>query len=87
MNPKQDPLRDLVAEQLNQQWLSWSQRHPHLAAAIDRVTLIDSAVQRLRDDPAFHEAMARAELDEAKLAEAARVLSLTDGWVRRALGL
>lgn len=78
-------LRDVIAEQLDQQWSAWAHDHPHLAAAIDRTRLIDTATARLRDDPAFNEALRRANLDEARLAEAARVLDLAKHWVRDVL--
>ncbi|MEM7627289.1 MAG: hypothetical protein AAF333_16960 [Planctomycetota bacterium] len=79
------PLRDLVADQLNRHWLAWAEHHPHLARAIDRTRLIHSAVENLRDDPEFRAAMSRADLDEHRLAEAARVLALAERWVGRVL--
>jgi len=67
-------LRDLVADRINGRWSDWSARHPHLAEAIDRVRLVDSAVTRLRNDPDFIEAMRAADLDEADLAKASHLL-------------
>jgi len=79
------PLRDLVETKLNEHWLTWSQKHPHLADAIDRTRLLDAAVERLRDDPAFVEALRQSDLDEHRLAEAAKLLDLADRWARRIL--
>lgn len=83
--PATYPLRDVIEAQLDRQWTAWAHDHPHLAAAIDRARLVDTAVARLRDDPAFVEALRRADLDEARLAEAARVLDLAQRWVRDVL--
>lgn len=85
MNTRITPLRDLIERRLNVQWTSWAQSHPNLAAAIDRTRLVESTVHRVRDDPAFAQAMREADLDEAKLAAAARLLDRLDGLVRRAL--
>ncbi|MCC7408784.1 MAG: hypothetical protein IT442_11980 [Phycisphaeraceae bacterium] len=76
-------LRDVVSQKLAVRWEAWSADHPHLAAAVDRMKLIDSSVQSLRDDAEFREAMRQADLDEAKLAAAARVLEKVEGWVTR----
>lgn len=78
-------LRQRVERQLNLQWTEWSASHPNLAAAIDRTRLIETTVQRIRDDMAFREAMRNADLDEAKLAAAERLLAELDRAVRRAL--
>lgn len=76
-------LRTLVNEKIDARWPDWATRHPHLAAAVDRVRLVDSTVERLRDDPRFIQAMHAADLDEARLADASRLLSLVDEWIRR----
>jgi len=78
-------LRSLIDKQLDARWSEWAARHPHLAAAIDRVVLTDRAVELLREDPTFIEAMKQADLDEARLKDAARVLSLAEGLVKRLL--
>ncbi|MEM9883141.1 MAG: hypothetical protein AAF800_09520 [Planctomycetota bacterium] len=85
--PEDSPLRELVAERLDRHWQAWAEDHPHLAAAIDRTRLIDAAVDRLRDDPDYRAAMRRADLDERRLAEAARVLSLAERGIARLLPL
>jgi hypothetical protein len=86
-NPSPDlqPLRDLVRDELDQHWLTFAQQHPNLAAAIDRVRLVEAAVQSLRDDPAFRAALLRADLDERRLADAARLLPLLRRSVLRLL--
>lgn len=85
MDTPTTPLRDLIAESLDRHWLVWAQQHPHLAEAIDRTRLIDNAVTRLRDDPDYQAVMRRADLDESRLAEAARVLRLAERWAQRVL--
>ncbi len=78
-------LRALIDTQMEARWPEWAARHPHLAEAIDRVVLTDRAVELLREDPAFIEAMKQADLDEARLKDAARLLSLTERLVKRLL--
>lgn len=78
-------LRRLVTDQLDRHWVAWAEQHPHLARAIDSTRLIDSAVDSLRDDPDFRLALERANLDEERLAEAARLLTLAEQWVGRFL--
>lgn len=76
-------LRDVVSQKLGVRWEAWAVDHPHLAAAIDRMKLVESAVSSLREDREFQEAMRQADLDEAKLAAAARVLEQVEAWVTR----
>ena len=79
-------LRDLVEAQLDQQWSQWAQAHPNVARAIARVRLRDLAVQRLRDDPVYREALEAAAVDEAQLAAAAKVLQRVEAIVTSVLG-
>lgn len=53
-------LRELLDDDLDQHWVAWSAQHPHLAHAIDRVRLLDTAVDSLRQDPEFSAALRRA---------------------------
>ncbi len=85
MTTARTPLRDLVEAKLDEHWLAWSHQHPHLAAAIDRTKLLDVAMDRLRDDPAFIEALKQADFDEHRLAQAAHLLNLADRWARQVL--
>ncbi|MFW6059388.1 MAG: hypothetical protein ACODAQ_04360 [Phycisphaeraceae bacterium] len=80
-------LRDVVEQRINRRWSAFAKAHPHLAAVIDRTRLVESAVQRLRDDPAFRAAMAEADLDEAKLVAAARVLERAEALALQVLPL
>ncbi|MCC6681773.1 MAG: hypothetical protein IT445_12800 [Phycisphaeraceae bacterium] len=80
-------LKDLVQQRIDVQWDDWSQRHPNLAAAIDRVRLTDSVVDRLRSDPAYVSAMQEASLDENQLLAALRVLETIERLVKVALPL
>ena len=78
-------LRELVEQRIDQQWSSWSKAHPNLARVIDRARLIDFTLERLRDDPAFIQAMRRADLDEQRLIEAGRLLTIAERVVGRVL--
>lgn len=80
-------LRELVAARLNRRWEEWSREHPHLARAIDRTHLIESTVERLRDDARFVQAMRDASLDEAQLAAAGRVIERIESIITRVLRL
>ncbi len=80
-------LKDLVRQRIDVQWDDWSHRHPNLAAAIDRVQLADSVVDRLRDDPAYVSAMQDASLDENQLLAAIRVLETIERLVKLAMPL
>ncbi|MEM8737664.1 MAG: hypothetical protein AAGG38_04200 [Planctomycetota bacterium] len=85
MSVETKALRDVVAGSIDRQWLAWSAEHPHLARAIDRTRLVNEAVDRLEDDEGFRAALRAADLDERRLVEAAEVLAVAEGWVRRAL--
>lgn len=78
MKTSPTPLRDLIQSKVDEHWLTWAHQHPHLAEAIDRTRLIDTTVDRLRDDPEFIDAIRRCGLDEHQLAQAANVLNLAD---------
>jgi hypothetical protein len=79
------PLRDLIADRVGQRWETWSAAHPHLAAAIDRVRLVESAVARLRDDPEFTQAWAQAQVDEDKLGATLKLITLAERLIARLL--
>lgn len=78
-------LRELVMGRVDQRWEDWAREHPHLAQTIDRMKLIDSAVQRLRSDPEFQLALRQADLDESKLKAAAQVIEIIERWIKRVL--
>lgn len=78
-------LRDLVEQRVGVRWDAFARAHPHLAAAIDRTRLIETAVERLRDDPAFQRAMSAAGADEARLSGMERVAKLVEALVARML--
>lgn len=80
-------LRDVVEQRLNKRWPEFAAAHPHLAEAIDRTRLVESAVARLREDAQFQAALREAELDVSKLAAAARALERAEGLVGRVLGI
>jgi len=78
-------LKDLVQDRIDGSWESWAQRHPNLAAAIDRVQLIDRTVDQLRQDPDYVEAMQQSQLDENQLLAAARVIALIERMIGRTI--
>ena len=75
-------LHALITEKLDMQWSDWSSRHPTLAQAIDRVRLVESVVGLLRNDPDFIEAMHEADMDEAGLVKASRLLGRADALIQ-----
>ncbi len=78
-------LRTLVSEKIDVRWNEWAARHPHLAEAIDRVRLVESAVQLLRDDPQFITAMREADINEATLIRASRLLNKAETIIKQIL--
>lgn len=81
------PLRDLVEQRLDLHWSDFARRHPHLAAAIDRTRLIETTMRSLADDPALRAALRDADLDEATLVAASRVIGVIERAVSLALKL
>ena len=81
------PLRDVIESRLDQRWEEFAAAHPSLAAAIDRTRLLDNAVQSMRDDPEFQALLTGADLDEAKLAAAAKAVAIIEKLLTRALAL
>ncbi len=76
-------LNTIISEKIDIRWSDWAPKHPHLAEAIDRVRLTESTVSLLRDDPGFIAAMREADLDEAGLIKASRLLEHADNLIRR----
>ncbi len=83
--PATTALRELVSARIHQRFDDWAKEHPHLARAIDRTKMIESAVTRLRDDPEFQQALREADLNEQQLMLASRALEVVERWVRRVL--
>lgn len=80
-------LREIVSSRIVADWSAFAAEHPNLAEVLDRTRMVDSAVTRLREDPAFQAAMRQADLDEQQLAAAANVLEIVGKWTRRVLQL
>ncbi|MEM1108721.1 MAG: hypothetical protein AAGH99_08530 [Planctomycetota bacterium] len=85
MNPSKTPLRELIEAKIDEQWITWSHRHPNLAEAIDRTRLIDITVNRLRDDPAYLDAIHKMNQDEFRQNQAAEIIELAELWTRKVL--
>ena len=80
-------LRQVVADRLDIHWTQFEREHPHLAAAIERVRLIDSTVNRIADDPAYAQAMAGAAQDEGAMDVMESLSAIADRWLKVVLGL
>ena len=80
-------LRSLIAERVDAPLADFARRFPHLAAAINRVALIESTVSRLADDPEYRRTMEQSAADGAVLDAAARIKAIIDRAIARALGL
>jgi hypothetical protein len=78
-------LRDALRPQLEGRWEAFSQAHPHLAEAIDRVKFEEVMTRRVREDEAFRRAMDESRLDEATLAAAAEALDRAWSVVERVM--
>jgi len=87
MDTQMTSLRDVVARRIDRRWSEWAKAHPHLAAVIDRTTLVDSTVAELEADPAFIDAMQKADLDETRLVQAERVMEQADTLLDRVMPL
>jgi hypothetical protein len=61
---KKIDLKRLVAEAVESTWSDFAAEHPRLAAAIDQSLLIEQAADLLEDDPAYREAMRKAQAVE-----------------------
>jgi hypothetical protein len=82
-----ESLRDLVAARVATNWDQFAERHPALAASVERVQFIDATVRHIADDPEYQRAMELAGMDEAVLGATSRVVPLVERWVVRMLGL
>jgi len=80
-------LQELIEQRLDGRWNEFAEQHPNLAAAIDRVKLIETSVERLQDDPEYQAALAAVGRDEAALSAAGQVIDLVDRWIGRLLGI
>lgn len=80
-------LNDLIRDKIDGRWSEWSAGHPHLADAIDRIRLVESTAAQLREDPEYIQAMRAADLDEAGLIAAERILGRIEQAVQKVLPL
>lgn len=80
-------LHELVEQRLDMRWNEFTEEHPHLAAAIDRVQLVETSVERLLDDPAYHQAIQAADRDQTVIGAAGQVIDVVDRWIGRLLGI
>ena len=85
--PTETTLRDLVTQRIDSALDAFQQRHPHLAAALERITLIEQTITRIQDDPDYRRAMEQAAIDNAVLTVTGAVVSLVEKYVSKAFGL
>ncbi|MBI1373902.1 MAG: hypothetical protein GC159_14360 [Phycisphaera sp.] len=80
-------LRDLVSRRLDQRWEAFAAEHPNLAAAIQRVQLVDSTVSLLIDDPDYQAALEAAARDRVVLHLGGQLGAIVDRLIDRLLRL
>lgn len=79
-------LQEIVAERVGMRWEQFAAEHPNLAAAVERVRLIEHGVRQIERQEVYRQAMEAAGRDEAVLAAAARLVQAIDTWVGRTIG-
>jgi len=84
--PTTDAARDAVRQQIREalgiEWAEFESRHPALAAALDKQMMIELALTRLADDPAYQKAIADAEASSLTIST---IEALLQGKVRSVL--
>lgn len=80
-------LRALIESRLDLHWPEFAARHPRLAAAIERTSLVEMTVDDLAAETAVRQALDAAARDQAMLVAAGRVVDLVDAAIRRLLGM
>ena len=80
-------LRDLVATHIDSALTQFQKDHPHLAAALDRIALIETTISRLEDDPDYRAAMQQSGIDELTLGLTNRVVDLVKRYAAKAVCL
>lgn len=78
-------LRQLVEARIGLRWESWSQAHPNLARAVNRMQLAEAVIRRLEEDPELVAALRQADLDEAQLAAIGRLVTQVEKWISRVM--
>ena len=79
-------LRDEVQKALAVQWQQFAQRHPHLAAVIDRTVLVEQATTSLGDDPQFRQAINAASAAGLTAQAVAEIVErFVGGWLGKLL--
>lgn len=79
-------LRGLVEGVVGAQWKQWAKQHPQLAAAVDRVRLVETVVTEARKDPEVRGALLEAERNNEVVAAVGGVVELVEKVVRKVLG-
>lgn len=80
-------LREIVSGRVDVCWEKFAAEHEHLAAAVERVRLVDIVVDRLSDDEAYCRAMEAAGGDEVLLAATTKLIDEIDNRIGRIFGL
>jgi len=77
--------KDRIEQRLAAPWSRWAQDHPRLAEAIDRTSLVENTVARVRSDPNFQEAMAQSHGDVRALELGGRLSEQLDKLIDKTL--
>lgn len=77
-------LRRQVELAIQQDWQTFAESHPHLAAVLDQTLLVEEAVRALEDDPQYTTAMNQAIAQGAAAQTLIDLLShFVNDWLRR----
>jgi len=79
-------INDLVSRAVGRQYELWAAEHPSLASVIDHVELSQQTAERLRETPAYWQAVNEFHTSRNELALLNRLLELTGPILRGILG-
>jgi len=81
-----NPVNDIVSRAVGQRYDEWALEHPSLASVIDRMELSLQAAERLRETPAYWQAVNEYHQSRSELALLTRLLDLAGPVLRGILG-
>lgn len=77
-------LRRQVELAIQQDWYTFAESHPRLAAVLDQTLLVEEAVRALEDDPHYHTTMSQAIAQGATAQTLIDLVShFVNDWLRR----
>jgi len=80
------PIHDIVSRAVGQRYEEWAAEHPSLASVIDHVELSQQTAERLRETPAYWQAVNEFHTSRNELIFLNRLLDLTAPVLRGILG-